>query len=281
MKSILQNNVFVEVLDTARATGVSVGAFNFFDYWSASAVIGAAQSYGTNVILQVSTPTVKHYGAETIADYVLPLKRKAAIKVALHLDHCREEVIAKQCVECGWDAIMMDYSALPMEQNIEKTAEMVAFANAQGVAVEGEVGRIQGVEEDIVSDAESLAGYDETIRFIEESGVDAIAPAIGTAHGVYKGKPNLNYALIEKLGRERCPLVIHGGTGLEEDVFHKLTCLGAAKINISTALKQSYRGAIARIAGMDSFNPIQANDIIYGSIHETVYTHIRIFSGGR
>ena len=274
----LKGNPFLNVLRGAREQGIACGAFNFFDYWSALAIIRAAEECGKNVVLQVSTPTVKHYGVKEIAAYVLPLKQSASVQVALHLDHCRDEEIAKECILRGWDAVMMDYSAFPLEQNIENTRRMVLFAHAHHAAVEGEVGRICGVEEDISEDTGMLAGYEETMAFVEATQVDAIAPAIGTAHGVYSGVPKLNYELVKQLGREDCPLVIHGGTGLQPDVFRELVALGAAKINISTAVKASYFRAIRQIAQAEKLSPLQANDRLADEMKDAVKQHIQIFS---
>ncbi len=108
-----------------------------------------------------------------------------------------------------------------MEENIRKTREMVEYAHARGVVVEGEVGVISGVEDEISHDEARAATFEDTMDFIEQTGVDAIAPSIGTAHGVYKGVPVLNYGLVERLGKEKTPIVVHGGTGLSVEAFHR------------------------------------------------------------
>jgi len=174
---------------------------------------------------------------------------------------------------------MMDFSALPMEENIQKTAEMVSYAHARGVAVEGEVGVISGVEDDISHETAHPATYEDTMDFIRKTGVDAIAPSIGTAHGVYKGVPKLDFELVERLGKENTPIVVHGGTGLPVEVFHRLASLGAAKINISTALKKVYLETTRKLLQDTKINPIQLDEGVERAAGELIERHIRVFAG--
>lgn len=236
----MNNNAFLNVLEHAQANGYACASINNLNHLTTRAIVTAAERASQNVIIQPSAATIKRYGVQVMYQMVRSLTENTNIQVALHLDHCKDPELIKACIDAGWDSVMCDYSALPLAENIEKTAEVVRYAHAHDVAVEGEVGLIAGVEDDISNDSGNIATLEDTLYFCEKTGVDAIAPAIGTAHGVYKSNPKLNFDLVEAYGRRKPYLVVHGGTGLPEETFHKLIALGAVKINISTALKQVY-----------------------------------------
>ena len=273
------SNLFSEILMQAKNEKKAVASINILNYNTARAVIGAAERASRNVILQPSTGTVKRYGVKPMFRMLDGLRKDAGVKVAIHLDHCMDTDLAKACVDAGWDAVMMDFSSLPMEENIRKTREMVEYAHGRGVVVEGEVGVISGVEDEISHDEARPATFEDTMDFIEKAGVDAIAPSIGTAHGVYKGVPVLNYGLVERLGKEKTPIVVHGGTGLSVEAFHRLTQLGAAKINISTALKNVYLGETRRLLEDPKINPVKLDEGVEKAASELIERHIRVFAG--
>lgn len=232
-----------EELQSARRNGYAVGAFNIFNRLSARAVIQAASEMESPLILQTSVSTVKKYGVKDLGDMLRQLAEEAPINVLIHLDHCQSVELAKECINSGWDSVMYDGSRLPVKENIANCAEVVTYAHARGVQVEGELGRIAGVEDEIQveEDAAVDTKLKEAVCFVQESGIDAFAPAIGTAHGIYKGPVQINYELVEELAKAiDTPIVIHGGTGLPENTFTKLILKGASKINISTALKHAY-----------------------------------------
>lgn len=175
---------------------------------------------------------------------------------------------------------MMDYSHLCLEENIYYTRRMADFAHHKNVAIEGEVGIIAGVEDDIVSDVAAGAKYDETMEFIEKTAIDAIAPSIGTAHGVYKGIPDLDYGLVEALGKQEVPIVVHGGTGLAAESFIKLIQLGGRKVNISTLVKNAYMDTISGLVkGGKSYSPIAFDDEIRSAVLKAVQSHLKVFAG--
>jgi fructose-bisphosphate aldolase class II len=146
--------------------------------------------------------------------------------------------------------------------------------------VEGELGIIKGVEEDLSYEAEQLAGYDDSVRFPEESGVDAFAPAIGTAHGLYKSAVNINYDLVKRLADSTdTPVVVHGGTGLSDEQFARLIKNGASKINVSTALKYAYIDGLRNYweTHKEEYNPIKLNNAAEASVKQVVREHILRF----
>jgi fructose-bisphosphate aldolase class II len=230
------------ILESARKGKYAVGAFNILNHLTAKAVIEAAEELKSPLIIQTSTSTVKSIGMIELIRFLKPMAESATVPVAIHLDHCTDKELAKKCIDAGWSSVMFDGSKLPLEDNIKYSKEIVEYAHKKDVSVEGELGAIFGVEDDIVVSGETpLATVDGSRKYLVGAHVDAFAPAIGTAHGLYKGKPNIRFDLfsdIEKISP--CPLVVHGGTGLEADVFTRLIRDGAAKINVSTAVKIAY-----------------------------------------
>ncbi len=178
-----------------------------------------------------------------------------------------------------------DFGPMCTAEGIETVKRHIKDALEKGVRLicgesrpEGEIGVISGVEDDISSDKQKAATFDDTVDFIERSGIDAIAPAIGTAHGVYKNAPKLNWELIEQIGKLEIPLVVHGGTGLSEETFHKLISLGAAKINISTALKNVYLGTSKKLLA-DKIAPVPFDVAVYEACRNEMEKYIRLFAG--
>ena len=276
----MENNRFVQIIKDADEKGIAVGAVNIFNYLTADAAITAAKELGVNLILQTSAGTVEHFGAKKLYELIDAARKDAGITVAIHLDHCRKTELGKACVDAGWDSVMMDFSHLPLEENIAKTKEVADYAHARNVAIEGEIGVITGVEEEISASEEVKAGYDETMEFIKGSDIDAIAPAIGTAHGVYHGTPKLDFELVEKLGKEPTPIVIHGGSGLSAETFIRLIELGGRKVNISTVVKIAYLDTIKELveSGKD-LSPIPFDTAVFNAVKDVVKKHLAVFSG--
>lgn len=260
-----------EIMNAATQERYAVGAFNIFNYLTARAVIEMCEKQNAPVILQTSVKTVEQLGANPLMEMVLPLAKKASIPVALHLDHCKDKEFAFKCMDAGWSSIMYDGSSLPFEENVKNTKAVVAYAKAKGISVEGELGAITGVEEDIVvDDADgSLADVGLSIRFTEETQVDAFAPAIGTAHGLYKGEPKLDFNRFGDIRKSvKTNLVVHGGTGLADAVFDRLIALGAAKINVSTAIKMAYFQGMKEC--YDLTEPLQADRRIERRVQDVI-----------
>lgn len=274
-------NSFKEMLLNAKKGNYAVGAFNIFNYTSAKAAIMAAEELNSPIILQTSVGTVKAIGVMETIKMLNLLRQDAKVPVVIHLDHCKDIDLAKQCIDAGWDSIMIDESDEPMEENIRLTLEIKKYAEGKNISVEGEFGVIQGVEEEISSDIEVLASYDESVEYLKSTGIDAFAPAIGTAHGVYKKKANLNFDLVKKLSETtECPIVIHGGTGLSEEDFHHLIANGGSKVNISTAIKYAYFEALKEYLNSYSGgpNPLKIDEYVTTYIKEVVKKHITIFN---
>ena len=205
-------------------------------------MIAAAQEVRSPLIVQTSVKTVRSMGAEVLFGLFSAMAGPADVPVTLHLDHCPEREVVTTCLEAGWNSVLFDGSALTVEENTRETIEVVAEARRHGAHVEGEIEGVRGVEDGIGSDEEGqVYPLDEAVAFLEATGVDCFAPAIGTAHGVYTTEPVLNPQRVTDLvARKPVPMVLHGGTGLSDAAFRDLIGRGCAKVNISTALKVTY-----------------------------------------
>lgn len=232
------------MLKTAQAGRYGVAAFNMIDYNSARSIIEGAAGLDAPIIVQVSVKTVKHWGYEPIATWVRMLAEGVDIPVALHLDHCSDIEVIKRCIDAGWTAVMFDGSALPFAENVAKSREVYELTQRAGIGLEAEIGAIGGVEDDkfVAEDAAILANFDECVAFCREMPKLAVfAPAIGTAHGFYKGEPKIAYELLGRITAViDIPIALHGGTGLTEQQFHRCIAGGCAKVNISTMHKHRF-----------------------------------------
>ena len=178
----------VNMLQAARAGGYCVGAFNLVDFLTLKAIIEAAEEQRSPVILQTSSATVKQLGMRTIVAMAHLVADDSPVPVALHLDHGTDPMVIREAIRVGYTAVMFDGSKYPLEENVARTRDVVEEAHAPGVAVEGEIGIVAGVEDDIVvrQDAAIYTTPDEALEFQRQTGVDFLAAAIGTAHGFYK-----------------------------------------------------------------------------------------------
>ena len=251
-----------DMLSKASREQYAVGAFNIVDAMTAEAVMRAAQKKRSPVIIQTSAKTVELYGCSGLVATVKSLAEKADVPVALHLDHCKDMRLIRACIEAGWSSVMIDASSLPFEKNLDMTKEVVAMAHPRDVSVEGELGAIVGVEDDIhVKEQDShLADPQQSLEYVRLTGIDLFAPAIGTAHGVYKGEPKIAFELLERIANDvNVPIAIHGGTGLSDEVFKKCIECGGVKINVSTQIKHVFRDSISRYFqdNPDGYEPVK------------------------
>jgi fructose-bisphosphate aldolase class II len=270
-----------DVLDPAFEHRYGVAAFNVVNDLTLEAVLAAAQDLASPVIVQTSLKTVKAYGAPVLFAMVAAMAERTQVPVALHLDHCPEREWASTCLRAGWNSVLFDGSSLDVEENARQTAEVVREARGLGAHVEGEIETVGGVEDDVGSDeAGAVQPVEVSVSFIDETGIYAFAPAIGTAHGLYAGNPELTPERVSELVAQRpIPMVLHGGTGLAPEQFQDLIARGCAKVNISTAIK------IAYMDGTRSYleaNPTKQDPpALFAHVRERVQAvaadHMRIF----
>lgn len=268
------------LLSDARAGGYAVGAFNIVNHLTAQAAVQKAVELSSPIILQTSVSTVKQIGPRELISFLRVLAEEAPVPVAVHLDHCTDPEYVIKCLDLGWSSVMLDLSQAPFERNLTETRRIVDYAKQKNATVEGELGAIVGVEDDISASETRLADPVKSLEYVAETGIDAFAPAIGTAHGLYKGEPKLDFDLFKKLSSEiPCPLVVHGGTGLRPDVFSRLIGLGASKINVSTAIKISYCQGVLAYASEhpEENNPLKLDKYAMEKTKACVEEHIRMF----
>jgi ketose-bisphosphate aldolase len=231
-----------EILDPAFANRYGVAAINIVDDLTLEAVLAAAVELEAPLIVQTSLKTVKSIGAGPLYSMWRARADAVPVPVSLHLDHCPDRAGITMCLEAGWNSVLFDGSTLDVEENTRQTIEVVAEAERHGAHVEGEIETVHGVEDGIGSDEEGeVHPVEVSARFIEQTGVYSFAPAIGTAHGLYKRVPQLRPERVSELVRiHPIPMVLHGGTGLTQEQFKDLISRGCAKVNISTALKIAF-----------------------------------------
>ncbi|MDD4769169.1 MAG: class II fructose-1,6-bisphosphate aldolase [Eubacteriales bacterium] len=238
------------LLKQAQKGGYAVGAFNANNLEIVQGIVEAANELESPVILQASQGAIKYAGLDYIATIVKTASEKVKVPVALHLDHGTSFEQAVQCIRAGFSAVMFDGSKHSFEDNIANTVAVVRVAKPAGVSVEAELGKIGGTEDDIsVSDRDAMMTVpEEAQEFIERTGIDALAVAIGTAHGPYKGEPRLDFARLQKIrDLVNVPLVLHGASGVPEDAIQKAISIGICKINIDTDLRQAFTAAIKQV----------------------------------
>ena len=239
-----------EILDHAQKNKYAVGAFNVNNMEIVQAIMEAAEETQSPVILQASQGALKYAGVEYIATLAKLAAEKATVPVAIHLDHGTDFKQVMLCIRNGFSSVMFDGSKYPLEENIAKTKEIVDIAHSVGVSVEAELGKIGGTEDDIVvSEREAtFTDPEEAKRFVEETGVDSLAIAIGTAHGPYKGEPELDFDRLKAI-REKIDvaIVLHGSSGVPYDAIREATQLGVSKINIDTDVRMAFAQGVKSV----------------------------------
>ncbi len=230
----------------------AVGAFGVQNLETVQGVIEAAVEERSPAILIISAGAIKYAGLKTITEIVRTLAEEAPVPICAHLDHGPSFDLATKCVMAGFKSVMVDGSHYPYNENVALTRKVVEMAHAAGATVEGEIGRIGGVEEDIKVDAAeaTMTEPEEAARFVQDTGVDAVAVAIGNAHGLYKGEPKLDiprmkriYDAVKAVAPE-CHLVLHGGSGTPDQMIRDAIAAGVSKINIGTELKLAFVNGI-------------------------------------
>lgn len=219
------------------------GAFNLHCYEMILPFFQASKEINIPIIMQISTGTAQYIGYKLLADSVKSLSETSGMDICLHLDHCSKEESIKEAIDSGFSSVMIDGSALPIDDNIKLTKRVVEFAHGVGVSVEGEIGTIGGNEDGIKAniDASMYTEPKDALRFYKETGIDAMAISIGTAHGLYKGKANISFEKLKEIKElTNAPLVLHGGTGVSNEDIKKCVEYGINKVNVGTELNAAW-----------------------------------------
>jgi fructose-bisphosphate aldolase, class II len=271
-----------EFLPRAKKEGFAVGQFNMNNLEFTQAIIEAAIEERSPVIFGASEGAIRYMGLNNVVALAKVAAEESGLPVALHLDHGSSFEVVMKCIRAGFSSVMFDGSHYPFEENIRLTKKVVEAAHAVGVSVEGELGTIGGVEDDLnVSEEDAtLAKPEEAIRFWEETKVDAMAIAVGTAHGMYKGEPKIRFDIIEEVSKNiDAPIVLHGGSGVPDEAIKQAIAKGVGKINVNTENQVASTEVIRKVLGE---NPSMIDPRKYlgparDAIKEVVKQKIRLF----
>lgn len=233
----------------AQEKGVAIASFNVHNLETIQAVAEGAAEERCPVIIQTTPGTLKFAGIPYIAAMVKTASEIYDIPMALHVDHCTSYDTIVECIKYGYTSVMIDTAHLPYEENVEMVKKVVSYARNFGVAVEGELGKIGGVEDDLsVDDREATFTVPEEAKdFVDKTGIDMLAIAIGTAHGEYKGEPELDFERLSTIRKlVNIPLILHGASGVPDIQIKESLNRGISKINIATELKNPMAAAIKK-----------------------------------
>lgn len=225
-----------DLLKDAQKRNYAVGSFSVANMEMVLGIIKAAEETRSPIILQIAEVRLNHSPLNIIGPLMLAAAKSASVPVSVHLDHGTSIECIKKALDLGFTSVMFDGSHLPLEENISKTKEVIEIAKNYGAAVEAEIGCVGGSEDGSVDIAMSCTSPAQAKEFYESTGVDALAIAIGNAHGFYKETPQLRFDILTEVASAvSVPLVLHGGTGISEDDFRACAEKGIKKINIATA----------------------------------------------
>jgi fructose-bisphosphate aldolase class II len=245
-----------ELLAWAVERRCAVGSFNTYNIEVTRAISRAAEARGMPVFLAIGAGALDYAGFGVLTAASLEAAREAKVPVAVHLDHSPDVATLVRCVDAGFTSVMIDGHRLPFEGNVALTRG--AVEDSQGVAVEAELGGVPGAEDASGAQVHDIPMTDpeEASRFVEATGVESLAIAIGNAHGVYSGEPHLDFGRLAALRDEvSVPLVLHGASGISDDDLRRCVELGVRKINVNTEIRQAFfeslGGSIADVKGYD------------------------------
>lgn len=270
-----------KILDRALSGHYAIGAFNVHNMETVQAVVNVAIEEKAPLIIQTSASTIKYAGAKFLAANVKAAAEDADIPIALHLDHATTYQQVVECIRVGYTSVMIDGSKLPYDENVALTKKVVELAHYAGVSVEAELGKVGGTEDDISVDEREAAFTvpEEAVKFIEDTGVDYLAIAIGTAHGVYKGEPKLDFERLKKIrSMVNVPLVLHGASGVPDEGLRNAVVCGINKINLATDLKLPMARTIRNIfmANPDEDDPRKYLGAARDAVEVVVRDKIRV-----
>ncbi|UYM14982.1 class II fructose-1,6-bisphosphate aldolase [Endozoicomonas euniceicola] len=272
-----------EMLNKAREGKYAVGQFNINNLEWTQAILTAAQKSNSPVILGVSEGAARYMGGfKLITAMVGALieSMEITVPVAIHLDHGSSIEKCKEAIDAGFTSVMIDGSHGPFEGNVEMTKTVVEYAHARGVSVEAELGVVGGQEDDVIADGVIYADAQECKELVERTGLDCLAPALGSVHGEYSGEPNLGFTEMQEINElTGVPLVLHGGTGIPTADIQNAISRGTAKINVNTENQIAWTKMVREVLANDAkvYDPRKVIGPGKEAIVETVMGKIREF----
>ena len=268
------------LLQQAQRENRGCGAFSVGNMEMVMGAIRAAEEMNTPIILQIAEVRLKHSPLHLMGPMMIQAAREASVDVAVHLDHGLTLETVKEALQMGFTSVMLDASTLPFEENIEKTRQVVELAAAYGATVEAELGLVGGSEDGSCDHGIRCTDPNDAAVFVERTGIDALAVAIGNAHGNYPVAPTLAFDVLKQIQEQvDSPLVLHGGSGIKDEDFQHAIALGVKKVNIATA---SFNALTANarnyLTSNNKHNYFDLNTAMNQGVFENVKRHIQVFN---
>ena len=269
-----------DLLRRAEEKNIGCGAFSVGNMEMVRGAIRAAEELDTPIILQIAEVRLKNSPLHLMGPMMVQAAKEAKVDVAVHLDHGLTFETVDKALELGFTSVMLDASALPFEENIARVKAVVEKARKYGATVEAELGLVGGSEDGSCDHGIRCTDPDDAVVYARETGIDALAVAIGNAHGNYPVAPTLAFDVLEKIHeRVDIPLVLHGGSGITDKDFQKAISLGIRKVNIATASFNSLTAHVEKyMESTDKHNFFDLNEAMVQGTYENVKKHILVFN---
>ena len=269
-----------DLLKRAEEKNIGCGAFSVGNMEMVKGAIRAAEELNTPIILQIAEVRLKNSPLHLMGPMMVQAAKEAKVDVAVHLDHGLTFETVDKALELGFTSVMLDASTLPFEENIAKVKTVVEKARKYGATVEAELGLVGGSEDGSCDHGIRCTDPDDAVVYARETGIDALAVAIGHAHGNYPVAPTLAFDVLEKIHEKvDIPLVLHGGSGITDKDFQRAISLGIRKVNIATASFNSLTAHVEKyMASTDKHNFFDLNEAMVQGTYENVKRHILVFN---
>lgn len=269
-----------KLLAKAEKENFAIGAFSVGNMEMVMGVVRAAEELNMPIILQIAECRLKNSPLELMGPMMISAAKNSKVEIAVHLDHGLRIETVEKALEMGFTSVMFDGSTLPLDENIEAVRKVRAMADRYGATVEAELGVVGGNEGDGAAHEILCTNPDDAKRFCDETGVDALAVAIGNAHGNYPVLPNLRFDVLEEINEMvETPLVLHGGTGITDEMFQRAIRSGVRKVNIATASFDNLaKYAKDYCATKEKANYFELSAKMSEGVYENVKRHIKVFS---
>ena len=269
-----------DLLRRAEEKNIGCGAFSVGNMEMVRGAIRAAEELDTPIILQIAEVRLKNSPLHLMGPMMVQAAKEAKVDVAVHLDHGLTFETVDKALELGFTSVMLDASTLPFEENIARVKAVVEKARKYGATVEAELGLVGGSEDGSCDHGIRCTDPDDAVVYARETGIDALAVAIGNAHGNYPVAPTLAFDVLEKIHeRVDIPLVLHGGSGITDKDFQKAISLGIRKVNIATASFNSLTAHVEKyMESTDKHNFFDLNEAMVQGTYENVKRHIIVFN---
>ena len=269
-----------DLLKRAEEKNIGCGAFSVGNMEMVKGAIRAAEELNTPIILQIAEVRLKNSPLHLMGPMMVQAAKEAKVDVAVHLDHGLTFETVDKALELGFTSVMLDASTLPFEENIAKVKTVVEKARKYGATVEAELGLVGGSEDGSCDHGIRCTDPDDAVVYARETGIDALAVAIGNAHGNYPVAPTLAFDVLEKIHEQvDIPLVLHGGSGITDKDFQRAISLGIRKVNIATASFNSLTAHVEKyMASTDKHNFFDLNEAMVQGTYENVKRHILVFN---